>query len=66
AISGFEGLQQWDNAGQLAGQSIRGRQYGRRRVGHPNDIGASVAWLLADSLGWTNGMRMEASGGMFL
>jgi NAD(P)-dependent dehydrogenase (short-subunit alcohol dehydrogenase family) len=36
------------------------------RVGQPDDIGAAVASLLSDGLEWVNGMRIEASGGMFL
>ena len=36
------------------------------RVGQPDDIGAAVAALLSGSLGWVNGVTVEASGGMFL
>jgi NAD(P)-dependent dehydrogenase (short-subunit alcohol dehydrogenase family) len=36
------------------------------RVGLPDDIGGTVASLLADDNLWINGQRIEASGGMFL
>jgi NAD(P)-dependent dehydrogenase (short-subunit alcohol dehydrogenase family) len=36
------------------------------RVGQPDDIGAAVAALLSGSMGWVNGVTVEASGGMFL
>ncbi|HEY6529503.1 MAG TPA: SDR family oxidoreductase [Cellvibrionaceae bacterium] len=36
------------------------------RVGLPDDIGPLVAALAGDSLGWVNGQRIEASGGIFL
>jgi NAD(P)-dependent dehydrogenase (short-subunit alcohol dehydrogenase family) len=36
------------------------------RVGLPDDIGGTVASLLADGNLWINGQRIEASGGMFL
>jgi NAD(P)-dependent dehydrogenase (short-subunit alcohol dehydrogenase family) len=36
------------------------------RVGQPDDIGGVVASLLAPESRWINGMRIEASGGMFL
>ncbi len=52
-----------DNAAmnqQLAAQTALGR------VGLPEDIGAAVAALLSDDMGWVNGQRVEASGGMFL
>lgn len=34
------------------------------RVGLPNDIGAIMAELLDGNLGWVNGQRIEASGGI--
>jgi len=36
------------------------------RVGLPDDIGAVIASLLADEMGWINAQRIEASGGMFV
>ncbi len=33
------------------------------RAGKPDDIGAAVASLLSDALGWMNGERIEVSGG---
>ena len=36
------------------------------RVGQPDDIGGAIAALLSDNMGWVNGVRIEASGGMFL
>jgi NAD(P)-dependent dehydrogenase (short-subunit alcohol dehydrogenase family) len=36
------------------------------RTGQPDDIGAAVAALLSERMGWTNGVTVEASGGMFL
>ena len=36
------------------------------RVGLPEDIGGAVAALLSAEMGWINGERIEASGGMFL
>jgi len=36
------------------------------RVGQPQDIGSAMAALLSDDLGWVNGQRLEASGGIHL
>jgi hypothetical protein len=36
------------------------------RVGLPDDVGAAVAALLADGMGWMNGARVEVSGGQNL
>lgn len=36
------------------------------RVGEADDIGGVVAALLGDEMGWINGQRIEASGGMML
>ena len=36
------------------------------RVGQPDDVGAAVAALLSDGLGWMNGVRIEVSGGQGL
>lgn len=36
------------------------------RVGEPDDIGAVVASLCSDAMGWVTGQRLEASGGMLL
>ncbi|AKC71582.1 SDR family NAD(P)-dependent oxidoreductase [Pandoraea oxalativorans] len=36
------------------------------RVGEADDIGGVVAALLGDQMGWINGQRIEASGGMML
>lgn len=36
------------------------------RVGVPDDIGAAVAALLSDGMGWMNGVRVEVSGGQLL
>jgi NAD(P)-dependent dehydrogenase (short-subunit alcohol dehydrogenase family) len=36
------------------------------RVGEPGDIGAVVAALLSDDMGWVNGQRLEVSGGIHL
>lgn len=36
------------------------------RTGQPEDIGGAVAALLSERMGWTNGVTVEASGGMFL
>ena len=36
------------------------------RVGKPDDIGGVVAALLSPAMGWVNGQRVEASGGMML
>lgn len=36
------------------------------RVGVPDDIGAAVAALLSDGMGWMNGVRVEVSGGQAL
>lgn len=36
------------------------------RVGEPDDIGAAVAALASDAMGWVTGQRVEASGGMNL
>lgn len=52
-----------DNAqlnGLIASQTALGR------VGQPEDIGAAMATLLSDDLGWVNGQRIEASGGIHL
>jgi NAD(P)-dependent dehydrogenase (short-subunit alcohol dehydrogenase family) len=35
-------------------------------VGRPDDIGAAVAAIAADRMGWVTGQRIEASGGMRL
>ena len=35
-------------------------------VGHPEDIGAAVAAITSDRMGWVTGQRIEASGGMRL
>ena len=35
-------------------------------VGHPEDIGAAVAAIASDGMGWVTGQRIEASGGMRL
>lgn len=44
----------------IAGQTALGR------VGRPDDIGQVMAALLSDGLGWVNGQRIEASGGIHL
>lgn len=44
----------------LAAQTALGR------VGRPDDIGPVVAALLQPGMGWVQGQRIEASGGMFL
>jgi NAD(P)-dependent dehydrogenase (short-subunit alcohol dehydrogenase family) len=36
------------------------------RVGLPDDVGAAVAALLSDGMGWVNGARVEVSGGQNL
>ncbi len=36
------------------------------RVGEADDIGRAVASLLSDGMGWTNGRRIEVSGGQGL
>ena len=36
------------------------------RVGLPEDVGAAVAALLSDGMGWMNGVRVEVSGGQNL
>ncbi len=36
------------------------------RVGEPDDIGAAVAAIASDAMGWVTGQRIEASGGMLL
>ncbi|HEY9132286.1 MAG TPA: SDR family oxidoreductase [Dyella sp.] len=36
------------------------------RVGQADDIGGLVAALLSPAMGWVNGQRIEASGGIFL
>jgi NAD(P)-dependent dehydrogenase (short-subunit alcohol dehydrogenase family) len=36
------------------------------QVGDPDDIGAAVAALASDQMGWVTGQRIEASGGMNL
>ncbi|MDH5824123.1 SDR family oxidoreductase [Luteimonas sp. RD2P54] len=36
------------------------------RAGVPDDIGAAAAALLSPRMGWVNGQRVEASGGMLL
>ncbi|MCL7708044.1 SDR family oxidoreductase, partial [Enterobacter kobei] len=36
------------------------------RVGLPDDIGAAIAAIIGDELGWMNAQRIEVSGGMFL
>jgi NAD(P)-dependent dehydrogenase (short-subunit alcohol dehydrogenase family) len=36
------------------------------RVGEADDIGAAMASLLSDEMGWVNGQRLEASGGIHL
>ncbi|WP_193611316.1 SDR family NAD(P)-dependent oxidoreductase [Nocardioides lijunqiniae] len=36
------------------------------RVGQPDEIGAAVAALASDAMGWVTGQRVEASGGMLL
>ncbi|WP_281700886.1 SDR family NAD(P)-dependent oxidoreductase [Acetobacter malorum] len=36
------------------------------RVGRPDDIGAAVAALLSDNMGWVNGQRIEVTGGQSL
>lgn len=35
-------------------------------AGLPDDTGGIVAFLCTDDAGWINGLRIEASGGMFL
>src|SRR5690606_34106481 len=52
-----------DNAqlnGLIASQTALGR------VGLPDDIGAVMAALLSDGMGWINGQRIEVSGGIHL
>ncbi len=52
-----------DNAGlnaAIASQTALGR------VGLPNDIGPVIAALLSPGLGWVNGQRIEAAGGIYL
>ena len=59
----FGGGRVRDDAGYhqaIAAQTALGR------VGLPDDIGAAVAALLAPGVGWINGQRIEASGGMLL
>jgi NAD(P)-dependent dehydrogenase (short-subunit alcohol dehydrogenase family) len=46
--------------GHLAGVIAMGR------VGEPDEIGAAVAALAGDGMGWVTGQRIEASGGMNL
>jgi NAD(P)-dependent dehydrogenase (short-subunit alcohol dehydrogenase family) len=36
------------------------------RVGEADDIGAAMASMLSDEMGWVNGQRLEASGGIHL
>lgn len=36
------------------------------RVGEADDIGAAMSALLSDDLGWVNGQRIEAAGGIHL
>lgn len=36
------------------------------RVGEADDIGAAMSVLLSDDLGWVNGQRIEAAGGIHL
>lgn len=43
-----------------------GSQIALGRVGEPDDIGGVVASLCTDEMGWVNGQRIEASGGMLL
>lgn len=45
---------------QIAGMTALGR------VGLPDDVGAAVAALLSDNMGWMNGVRVEVSGGQGL
>ena len=52
-----------DNAqlnGLIASQTALGR------VGLPDDIGAVMAALVSDGMGWVNGQRIEVSGGIHL
>ena len=35
------------------------------RVGESDDIGGAIAVICTDEMGWVNGQRIEASGGMF-
>jgi NAD(P)-dependent dehydrogenase (short-subunit alcohol dehydrogenase family) len=52
-----------DNAqlhGMIASQTALGR------VGQAQDVGAAMAALLSDDLGWVNGQRIEVSGGIHL
>ena len=52
-----------DNAplhGMIAAQTALGR------VGQAPDVGAAMAALLSDDLGWVNGQRIEVSGGIHL
>lgn len=52
-----------DNAGlnaAIAAQTALGR------VGLPNDIGPAIAALLSPGMGWVNGQRIEAAGGIYL
>ncbi|WP_299114761.1 SDR family NAD(P)-dependent oxidoreductase [uncultured Winogradskyella sp.] len=36
------------------------------RVGEPEDVGGTVAFLCSDRAGWINGQRIEVSGGMLV
>ena len=36
------------------------------RVGEAQDVGAVMATLLSDDMGWVNGQRVEVSGGIHL
>lgn len=36
------------------------------RIGEPDDVGAAVASITSEAMGWVTGQRIEASGGMIL
>lgn len=57
----FNGLNNNEQARKLTGSVIA-----LGRVGEPEDIGGVIAALCTDELGWINGQRIEASGGMNL
>lgn len=37
-----------------------------RRLGEPEDVGRSIAWLASDDSGWVTGQIIQASGGLLL
>lgn len=63
------GLTQTDMLANMPGEAVDqlvNEATALRRLGEPEDIARSIAWLASDSSGWVTGQVIQASGGLML